>query len=94
MIKTYYSDVEESVFNDRPTKKVPSVILKRLKRKLVMLNAANTLNDLKIPPSNRLEKLSGNRAGQYSIRVNDQYRLCFKFINGNAYDVEFTDYHS
>ena len=59
-----------------------------------MLNNAMTLNDLRIPPANRLEKLSGNRQGQYSIRINDQWRLCFVWRDQNAYDVEITDYHA
>ena len=58
-----------------------------------MLNNAVNLNDLRIPPANRLEKLSGNRAGQHSIRINDQWRLCFEWRDGDAYEVEITDYH-
>jgi len=58
-----------------------------------MLNNALNINDLRIPPANRLEKLSGNRAGQYSIRINDQWRLCFEWRDGDAYEVEITDYH-
>ena len=63
-------------------------------RKLEILNAALSLDDLRVPPGNRLEKLSGDREGQYSIRINDQYRVCFVWKEGNAYDVEITDYHS
>lgn len=62
-------------------------------RKLRMLNAASELNSLRVPPVNRLEKLSGDRAGQYSIRINDQFRVCFIWIDGGADDVEITDYH-
>ncbi len=62
-------------------------------RKLVSVDAADALNDLRIPPGNRLEKLKGSRAGQYSIRVNDQWRVCFHWKYGNAYDVEIVDYH-
>lgn len=58
-----------------------------------MLDAAQTLQDLRVPPGNRLEKLSGKREGQYSIRINDQWRICFRWEEGNAYDVEITDYH-
>jgi proteic killer suppression protein len=58
-----------------------------------MINNAMNLNDLRIPPANRLEKLSGDRAGQWSVRINDQWRICFRWENGNAYDVEITDYH-
>jgi proteic killer suppression protein len=62
-------------------------------RKLAMLHRAANVNDLRIPPNNRLEALKGNRKGQYSIRINDQWRVCFKFENGNAFDVEIVDYH-
>nr|WP_078126260.1 type II toxin-antitoxin system RelE/ParE family toxin [Leptospira alexanderi] len=62
-------------------------------RKLVMIARSKNIEDLKIPPSNRLEKLSGNRLGQYSIRINDQWRICFKWKESNAYDVEIVDYH-
>lgn len=62
-------------------------------RKLAQLNAATTLDFLRVPPGNRLEALKGNRKGQYSIRINDQWRLCFRFENGNIYDVEIVDYH-
>lgn len=59
-----------------------------------MLDAAQALQDLRVPPGNRLEKLSGDRKGQHSIRINDQWRICFRWKDGNAYDVEITDYHS
>ncbi|MDO8132023.1 MAG: type II toxin-antitoxin system RelE/ParE family toxin [Candidatus Brocadiales bacterium] len=62
-------------------------------RKLRMINNAKNLNDLRIPPANRLEKLKGNREGQQSIRINDQWRICFTWQKGDAYDVEITDYH-
>jgi proteic killer suppression protein len=62
-------------------------------RKLAMLDAAARLEDLRVPPGNRLEKLSGNRSGQYSVRINDQYRICFIWRDGNAHNVEVTDYH-
>ena len=62
-------------------------------RRLRLLHRARTLADLRIPPNNRLEKLKGNREGQFSIRVNDQYRICFQWSDGNAYQVELTDYH-
>lgn len=68
-------------------------IQKQAKRKLAMLHLAMTLNDLKAPPGNRLEALKGKRIGQYSIRINDQYRICFQFSEGNAEGVEITDYH-
>ena len=62
-------------------------------RKLRMIDRSKTLNDLKIPPANRLEMLSGKRKGQYSVRINDQWRICFKWIDNNALEVEITDYH-
>ncbi len=62
-------------------------------RKLLVLDAAGSLNDLRIPPSNRLEKLAGDREGQHSIRINDQWRVCFRWKNGNAHSVEIVDYH-
>lgn len=62
-------------------------------RKLLILDAACALSDLRIPPGNRLERLSGNRRGQYSIRINDQWRICFRWKSGDAYDVEIVDYH-
>lgn len=62
-------------------------------RKLVILDGAESLEDLRVPPSNRLEKLSGDRRGQYSIRINDQWRICFVWKDGDAYEVEITDYH-
>ena len=66
---------------------------RQAQRKLVMLNNATTVNDLSAPPGNRLERLSGDRSGQYSIRVNDQWRICFRWENGNASEVELVDYH-
>jgi toxin HigB-1 len=63
------------------------------KRKLAMLDAAARLEDLRVPPGNRLEKLKGNRQGQHSVRINDQYRICFTWDDGNAYEVEIVDYH-
>ena len=68
-------------------------IQKKARRKLIMLNSASTLIDLQVPPSNRLEKLKGNRKKQYSIRINDQWRICFSFKDGNALEVEIVDYH-
>ncbi len=62
-------------------------------RKLILLDAAEKLDDLRIPPGNRLGKLSGDRKGQYAIRINDQFRVCFKWYEGNAYEVEIVDYH-
>lgn len=74
-------------------RRIPSNVRKVLYRKLQMLDAAASLSDLKVPPGNRLETLKGNRKGQYSIRINDQWRLCFKWVNEEAIGVEFCDYH-
>lgn len=73
--------------------KLPRDIHQRGYVKLRMLHNAASLDDLRIPPANKLEKLSGNRAGQHSIRINDQWRICFKWSKGDAYDVEIVDYH-
>jgi proteic killer suppression protein len=62
-------------------------------RKFMLLDAAESINDLRVPPGNRLEKLKGSRQGQYSIRINDRWRICFVWKNGDGYDVEITDYH-
>ena len=77
---------------ERPRRLDPKTARSAL-RKLVILDAADILEDLRVPPGNRLEKLSGDREGQYSIRVNDQWRICFRWHNGNAHAVEITDYH-
>ncbi|MEE6158260.1 type II toxin-antitoxin system RelE/ParE family toxin [Olsenella sp. YH-ols2221] len=79
---------------DLTPRRVPSDVRKALMRKLQILDAACTLDDLKIPPGNRLEALAGDRKGQYSIRVNRQWRLCFKWSNDEAKEVEFVDYHA
>lgn len=76
-----------------PPTRVPSSLRRTLYRKLQLLDAASHINDLRIPPGNRLEKLAGNRAGQYSIRVNKQWRLCFAWSKNGARGVEFSDYH-
>lgn len=92
MIKSFRCKATEQLFNDRS---VPSYknIDRIARRKLEMVDAAQKLSDLRNPPANRLELLRGNRAGQLSIRINDQYRICFRWEEGNAYDVEIVDYH-
>ena len=75
------------------SRRFPQDIQQIALRKLRMLNNSASLIDLRVPPANRLEKLVGNRAGQYSIRINDQWRLCFEWRDGDAYDVEIADYH-
>lgn len=74
-------------------KKFPPDVARRAVRKLEYVNLATDLGDLKVPPGNRLHALEGNRKGQYSISINDQWRICFRFIDGDAYDVEVCDYH-
>lgn len=83
----------EKVFFRKRTTKFPEVILRSALRKLVILDSAQNLADIRIPPSNRLEKLIGDKKGYYSIRINDRWRICFSWINNNAYDVEILDYH-
>jgi proteic killer suppression protein len=83
----------EKIWNGRFSKKLPQNIQHASLRKLRVLNNAKKLDDLRIPPNNRLEPLKGNRKGQYSIRINRQWRICFKWIRGHAEDVEIVDYH-
>ncbi len=82
-----------AVFNREFSRKLPPDIQPAARRKLEVLNAAEALQDLRIPPSNHLEKLSGKRQGQHSIRINDQWRLCFAWKDSDAYEVEIVDYH-
>ena len=93
MIKSFGCKETEKIWNREYSSKFPKEIQGIARRKLSMLDAASNLGDLKIPPSNRLEKLKGNRKGDYSIRVNDQWRVCFCFNNGEASNVEIVDYH-
>lgn len=93
MIKTFADKDTAALFNDERVRRVPADVRNVARRKLLMLDAARRIDDLKVPPGNRLEKLTKDRAGQYSIRINDQWRICFRFADGDAYDVEFTDYH-
>jgi proteic killer suppression protein len=93
MIQSFRDEQTQSVWNRHRVKGFPSDIFKIARRKLGFLEDAIDINDLRIPPGNRLEALLGNRVGQYSIRINDQWRVCFRWENGNAYEVEITDYH-
>jgi len=93
MIKSFKCKESLKIFHREVSKKLPYEIQKVVYRKLLIIDAAINIDDLKIPPANRLEKLTGNREGQHSIRVNKQYRICFKWQNGYAYDVEIVDYH-
>ena len=87
------SDATQAIFRGESPALVPRSVLARAHRKLVILHAATDLRDLRVPQSNRLEKLRGARKGQYSIRVKDQYRICFTWRSGDAYQVEIVDYH-
>lgn len=93
MIRTFKDRETEKIFKREFSRKIPSDIQEIALRKLRMLNRSMNLNDLKIPPANRLEKLKGNRAGQYSIRINDQWRLCFEWHQNESFKVEIVDYH-
>ena len=93
MIKTFKCKETEKIFCREYSKKLPRNIQKVAFRKLRMIDRSKTLIDLKVPPANRLEKLSGQRKGQYSIRINEQWRICFKWLRKDAYDVEIIDYH-
>lgn len=93
MIVSFTDKQTEQVYGGKCPKGYPQDLFKRSVVKLDQLQSASILDDLRIPPSNRLEALSGNRAGQHSIRINDQWRLCFVWKDGNAHNVEITDYH-
>jgi proteic killer suppression protein len=93
MIKSFRDRETERVFERRLSRRLPGDIQRVAYRKLVQLDAANRLETLRVPPGNRLEALSGNRRGQHSIRINDQWRVCFVWREGDAYEVEIADYH-
>ena len=93
MIQTFKDKEAERIFNREVSKKLPPDIQRVALRKLLRIHGARVLTELNVPPSNRLEKLKGSRKGQHSIRINDQWRICFKWEDGNAFDVEITDYH-
>jgi proteic killer suppression protein len=92
VIKSFGSRDTEALFNDEPCRRF-SQIERVARRKLKWLAAAKDLRDLRVPPGNQLETLTGDRKGQHSIRVNDQWRICFRWAAGDAYDVEIVDYH-
>ena len=93
MIKSFRDKDTERIFNRQRVKRFSLAIQKLAQRKLDLIDGADLIEDLRTPPGNRLEKLSGNRKGQYSIRVNDQWRICFRWKSGQATDVEIIDYH-
>ena len=92
MIKSFRSKETEQIFNRQPPRKLPSSLRRTALKKLLILDAADSLEDLRIPLGNRLEKLSGDRQGQYSIRINQQWRICFEWDKGDAFNVEIVDY--
>ena len=93
MIKTFKDDLTQSIYQRQISRKLPPDIQQIALRKLRMINNAISLNDLRVPPANRLEKLTGNRTGQWSIRINDQWRICFEWQESDAYNVQIVDYH-
>lgn len=93
MIKTFADKETEKLFQRQRSRSLPVDIQRKARMKLEILDASEKLDDLKIPPGNRLEGLSGKREGQLSIRINQQWRICFQWKNGDCYDVEIVDYH-
>ena len=93
MIISFRDQDSERVFHGGRSRRLPPDIQRIAQRKLTVLDAAEVLQDLRVPPGNRLERLLGVRRGQYGIRVNDQWRVCFRWVGADAYDVEITDYH-
>lgn len=93
MIRSFKGKDAEKIFNRVFVKKFATHLQDAALRKLVLIHTAGKLDDLQIPPGNQLEKLKGDRDGQFSIRVNDQFRICFRWEDGNAFDVEIVDYH-
>ena len=93
MIQFFANAETEQFYASGKSRRLPPEIFKRATMRLLQLNAATQIEDLRLPPSNRLEALLHDRAGQWSIRINEQWRVCFRFDNGDAYDVEIVDYH-
>jgi proteic killer suppression protein len=93
MIRSFRGKEAERVFSREAGSKLARPLQRAALRKLLLLDAAESLEDLRVPPGNRLEKLAGDREGQYSIRINDQWRVCFRWEGGDAHDVEVVDYH-
>lgn len=93
MIRSFRDKKAERIFLREKSRQLPLDVQRVAQRKLAILDAAQSLQDLRVPPGNRLERLSGDREGQYSIRINDQWRICFRWEEDNAYDVEIADYH-
>ena len=93
MIRSFADRDTERLFGRERVGRFPATLRRVALRKLLLIDAANALDDLRVPPGNRLERLRGDREGQHSIRVNDQWRICFRWVSGSACDVELVDYH-
>jgi len=93
VIRSFHDRDTQRLFDRQPVRKLGAALQRVALRKLRQLDAAVTLEDLRVPPGNRLEKLSRDRAGQHSVRINDQWRVCFRWVGGDAHDVEIVDYH-
>ncbi|MCK9532902.1 MAG: type II toxin-antitoxin system RelE/ParE family toxin [Gammaproteobacteria bacterium] len=93
MIKTFRDRESAALFADERVRRLPPEIRQHARRKLLILDQVSSVEELRIPPGNRLEPLSGDRTGQWSIRINAQWRICFRFEDGHAWDVEIVDYH-
>lgn len=93
VIRTFGDSETERFYAAGRSRRMPPEIRRRAAMRLIQLNAATRIEDLRLPPSNRLEQLRGDRAGQWSLRINNQWRVCFRFENGDAFDVEIVDYH-
>jgi len=93
VIKTFADKMTQEVYTTGKSKRFPPDVAKRARRKLEYVDLATCLEDLKVPPGNRLHSLGRERKGQHAIRINDQWRVCFRFVDGDAYDVEIADYH-
>jgi len=92
-IKTWACELTRELFEREQNRILPPQVVRRARKKLLLIDASAEIEFLKVPPGNRLKKLKGNRAGQWSIRINDQYRVCFVFRSGDAFQVEIVDYH-
>jgi proteic killer suppression protein len=93
MIRSFANAETERLFATGRSRRLPTEIIKRAAMRLTQLDAATSIEDLRFPPSNRLEMLKGERRSQWSVRINDQWRICFRFVDGDAFDVEIVDYH-
>jgi toxin HigB-1 len=93
MIKSFRDKETEKIFNRLLSGKLPKKIQHIARRKLIVIDSTSDINELRIPPGNRLERLRGDRNGQYSIRINEQWRICFSWKSGDAFNVEIADYH-